>query len=107
MNAATANATADVLIQTIEFADIDPQIKRKILRAIAPGDVKVVITEYISGFVPNSYGYPKMGSSLITTISNGWISSAGDDYDMRRSGGKGSKVVVRIAKAGQKAGRCI
>lgn len=107
MNAATANATADVLIQTIEAADIDPQIKRKILRAIAPGDVKVVITEYLMGFVPNSYGYPKMGSSLITTISNGWISSAGDDYDMRRSGGKGSKVVVRIAKAGQKLGRCI
>jgi hypothetical protein len=107
VNAATANATADVLIQTIEAADIDPQIKRKILRAIAPGDVKVVITEYLMGFVPNSYGYPKMGSSLITTISNGWISSAGDDYDMRRSGGKGSKVVVRIAKAGQKLGRCI
>jgi hypothetical protein len=107
VNAATANATADTLIQTVEFADICPQLKKRILRAIAPGDVKVVITEYLSGFVPNSYGYPKMGSSLTTGISNGWISSTGDDYDMRRSGGKGPKIVVRIAKAGQKLGRCI
>ena len=107
MNAATANATADTLIRTLEFADICPQLKRRILRAIAPGDVKVVITEYLSGFVPNSYRFQSPGSSLITSIGEGWISAAGDDYDMRRSGGIGPKIVVRIAKAGQKLGRCI
>jgi len=107
VDAATANATADTLIRTLEFADICPQLKRRILRAIAPGDVKVVITEYLSGFVPNSYRFPKQGSAMITSIGEGWISSAGEDYDMRRSGGVGPKFVVRIAKAGQKLGRCI
>ena len=101
----TANLFAPTLAAAVQTADLAPELARRILAALTPDDVKITVTEHHDGFVPMSYGYKTFGDCTTTVITAEGATSTEHKYDRRRSNGVGAKIVVTIARPGQKRGR--
>lgn len=86
-------------------ADLAPELARRILAALTPDDVQVTITDHHNGFVPTSYTFAVFGDCTTTVITAEGATSAKGQYNRRRSHGIGTRVVVTIARPGQKRGR--
>ena len=102
---ATPATEAAPLAAAVQAADLAPELAQRILAALTPDDVQVTITDHHNGFVPTSYGYKTFGDCTTTVITAEGATSAEHKYDRRRSNGIGAKVVVTIARPGQKRGR--
>lgn len=101
----TETTTAQSLAEAIAAADINGKVRHRVMTALQPDDVCVIVTEYWDGWVPNSYRYPKPGKCMTTRITATGVTQEPGTYDRKRSGGEGPCEVVTIAKAGQKRGR--
>ena len=86
-------------------ADLAPELARRILAALTPDDVQVTITDHHNGFVPTSYTFAVFGDCTTTVITAAGATSTKGQYNRRRSHGIGTRVVVTIARPGQKRGR--
>ena len=86
-------------------AGIAPELARRILAALTPDDVQVTITDHHNGFVPTSYTFAVFGDCTTTVITAAGATSTNGQYNRRRSHGIGTRVVVTIARPGQKRGR--
>ena len=93
------------LAAAVQAADLAPELALRILAALTPDDVQVTITDHHNGFVPNSYTFAVFGDCTTTVITAEGATSTKGQYNRRRSHGIGTRVVVTIARPGQKRGR--
>ena len=93
------------LALAVQAADLAPELARRILAALTPDDVQVTITDHHNGFVPTSYTFAVFGDCTTTVITAEGATSTKGQYNRRRSHGIGTRVVVTIARPGQKRGR--
>ena len=71
------------------------------IKAAIRADRRIVaVREYLSGWVPNSYRYPKAGVTRYWSITDGRWSPAEGSYDQKRSHGIGPRWVGYSASGG-------
>ena len=102
---ATAAPEAAPLAAAVQAADLAPELALRILAALTPDDVQVTITDHHNGFVPTSYTFAVFGDCTTTVITAAGATVTKGQYNRRRSHGIGTRVVVTIARPGQKRGR--